>query len=230
MPTLSAITENHNALTMVLREKRELRRELVAFFAELEKIWKGFPAELDQTSKLDLLNNIIEKGTAEISHGLEVLDRQINSLIEGYGASLQAMKTQFDDFTRLSESLLSENKHIITNQKVSIADLELNLNKCQADLKTQIEEVGKLTKTLIKKNNHLANIEKTSNNQYGSLTKCQSDLYEAFRNNKKLIDQIVIARSLGEKCLSEWGRFSDNKARLLKLVEHLQQMPTHIKG
>jgi len=224
MPTLSAITENCNALTMILREKRELRRELVAFFTELEMIWKGLPAELDQTSKLDILNNIVEKGTAEISHGLEVLDRQINSLIEGYGASLQAMKTQFDDFTRLSETLLSENEHIITYQKVSIADLEQNLNKCQADLKMRIEEVGELAETLSKKNNHLADIEKTIENQSASLAKCQSDKYEAIRKNATLIDQIVIARNLGDNCLSEWGMFSDKKAMVLKLVGHLHQI------
>jgi len=221
MPTLSAITENCNALTMVLREKRELRRELVAFFAGLETIWKGLPDELDQASKLALLNNIIDKGSAEISHGLEVLDRQINSLIEGYGASLQAMKTQLDDVGRLAKTLLSENEHIITDQKTVIMDLEQNLKKCKADLKTQLEEACRLVETLSERDELIANLEVTSTNHYKSLCKCQSDMYSTSRRIENLINVIALARNMGELCLSEWGMFSDNKGNVYKLVEQL---------
>jgi hypothetical protein len=137
MPTLSAIAENSNALMMILREKRELRRELVAFFSGLETIWKGLPAELDQTSKMVLMNHIIDKGRSEISHGLEILDKQIDSLLEGYGASLQAMKVQLDDAGKMSRTLLREKDHIIDDLKLTIVDLESatknqyeNLIKC----------------------------------------------------------------------------------------------------
>jgi 16S rRNA U1498 N3-methylase RsmE len=76
----------------------------------------------------------------------------------------------------------------------------------------------------IKEKKALVDLESATKNQYENLIKCQADLAVAIKEKKALKELIQNLYDMGQKSLSEWKTWSDNKSKLVNLLDKLQSI------
>jgi hypothetical protein len=81
LPHFQLTAENRGVIELLLREKRELRRELVSFMCSLGDVWKNLPADMDALTKAQFLRALVDKHATEIEYGLSRLDEQIQAFL-----------------------------------------------------------------------------------------------------------------------------------------------------